>query len=77
MYKWGDLREPEGVHSVPSPEQGELIGGHVLFQGILEMGLSLSSHLAFVLGDFYWWSLVWVEAVGRHMFMQIFTLELR
>ena len=37
VCKWGDLREPEWVHPVPSPERGGVAGSYVLFPGPLEL----------------------------------------
>ena len=37
ICEWGDLREPEWVHPVPSSERGGVMGAYVLSLGPLEM----------------------------------------
>ena len=37
LCKWGDLREPEWVHPVPSPERGGVARSCVLFPELLEV----------------------------------------
>ena len=37
VCKWGDLRKPEWVHPVPSPERGVVARNYILFPGPFEV----------------------------------------